>query len=176
MCMSKSHYDRQSVSQRVLVRSRRGFRGLHPNEFQSDVWRGTLRWNCWCHHWEGCMWSVQCNVEFGCQLSICSGTKENLDRVGRSQDLADANRLLASRPALNARALTLVPIYALCLPFLFLLENISYFYKYLYVYIIQIHIQILIKITYVYAYIHKCLQIQICIFDSLIIGKFVSSL
>jgi hypothetical protein len=28
-------------------------------------------------HWEGCMGSMQCNVEFGYQLSICSGTKEN---------------------------------------------------------------------------------------------------
>jgi hypothetical protein len=40
------------------------------------------------------MRSMQCNVEFGYQLSICSGTKEttkNLDRVGRPQDLPDAN-------------------------------------------------------------------------------------
>jgi hypothetical protein len=35
---------------------------------------------------------------------------ENLDRVGRSQDVRDANWLLASSPALNTRALTLVPI------------------------------------------------------------------
>jgi hypothetical protein len=25
----------------------------------------------------GCMRSMQCNVEFGYQLNICSGTKEN---------------------------------------------------------------------------------------------------
>jgi hypothetical protein len=56
------------------------------------------------------MRSMQCKVEFGYQLSICSGTTENLDRVGRSQDLPDANRLLANSPALNTRALTLVPI------------------------------------------------------------------
>jgi hypothetical protein len=31
---------------------------------------------------------------------------EKLDRVGRSQDLPDANRLRASSRALNARALT----------------------------------------------------------------------
>jgi hypothetical protein len=37
------------------------------------------------------MRSMQCYVEFGYQLSIRSGTKENLDRVGRSQDLPDAN-------------------------------------------------------------------------------------
>jgi hypothetical protein len=51
--------------------------------------------------------SIQCNVEFGYQLSICSGTKENSDRVGRSQDLPDTNWLLASSPALNTRAITL---------------------------------------------------------------------
>jgi hypothetical protein len=28
-------------------------------------------------HREGCMWSMQCNVELGYQLSICSRTKEN---------------------------------------------------------------------------------------------------
>jgi hypothetical protein len=32
--------------------------------------------NFQCYHWEGCMRSMQCNVEFGYQLSICSGTKE----------------------------------------------------------------------------------------------------
>jgi hypothetical protein len=29
------------------------------------------------YHWEGYMGSMQCNVEFGYQLSFCSGTKEN---------------------------------------------------------------------------------------------------
>jgi hypothetical protein len=67
------------------------------------------------------MRSMQCNVEFGYQLSICSGTKENLDRVGPSQDLPDANRLLVSSPALNTRALTLVPI---CVFFFLLFQNI----------------------------------------------------
>jgi hypothetical protein len=42
-------------------------------------------------NWEGCMGSMQCNVEFGYQLSICPGTTENLNQVGRSQDLPDAN-------------------------------------------------------------------------------------
>jgi hypothetical protein len=55
---------------------------------------------------------MQCNVEFGYELSICSGTKENLDRVGRSQDLPEANWLLASSLTLNMWALTLVPICA----------------------------------------------------------------
>jgi hypothetical protein len=37
------------------------------------------------------MGSMKCNVEFRYQLNICSGTKENLYGVGRSQDLPDAN-------------------------------------------------------------------------------------
>jgi hypothetical protein len=55
-------------------------------------------------------------------------TTENLDRVGRSQDLPDANWLLASSPALNTRALTLVPI---CAFFFFFSLNAftSCFYK-----------------------------------------------
>jgi hypothetical protein len=44
---------------------------------------------------------MQRNVEFGYQLSICSEAKENLDRVGQSQDLP-----VASSPALNMRAST----------------------------------------------------------------------
>jgi hypothetical protein len=82
---------------------------------------------------------MQCNVEFGYQLSICSGTKENLDRVGRSQDLPNANWLLASSPALNPWALTLVPILCCC----FLLfpappQPVIFFYNYLYMHMIWI--------------------------------------
>jgi hypothetical protein len=44
------------------------------------------------------MVGMQCNVELGNQLSICSGTKENLSQVGRSQDLPDTYWLLASSP------------------------------------------------------------------------------
>jgi hypothetical protein len=55
----------------------------------------------------------------GYQLSIFSITEENhekkLDRVGRSQDLPDANSLLVSSPALNKRNLTLVPIWLFAL-------------------------------------------------------------
>jgi hypothetical protein len=54
------------------------------------------------------MESMLCNVEFEYQLSICSGTKENLDRVGRSQDHSESNWRLASSPALNPEALTLI--------------------------------------------------------------------
>jgi hypothetical protein len=35
------------------------------------------KWVSWCYHWDGCMWNMQWNVEFGYQLSICSSTKEN---------------------------------------------------------------------------------------------------
>jgi hypothetical protein len=40
------------------------------------------------------MRSMQCNVEFGTNSAFALGprkTTENLDRVGRSQDLPDAN-------------------------------------------------------------------------------------
>jgi hypothetical protein len=69
-------------------------------------------------HLQGCMWSMQCNVEFGYQLSICSRiekTSQNLDRDRRSQGLPDADWLLASGAALNARTLTLVPVCAVAL-------------------------------------------------------------
>jgi hypothetical protein len=51
--------------------------------------KNNLMWRSWRYggcfgskfeylvHWEVCMGSMQCNVEFGYQLSICSGTKEN---------------------------------------------------------------------------------------------------
>jgi hypothetical protein len=60
------------------------------------------------YHWDGCMQSMQCNVEFGYQLSICSGTKENHGKLWSSWLVAgpsECNRLLASSPALNPRTL-----------------------------------------------------------------------
>jgi hypothetical protein len=62
--------------------------GFHRKEFQSDIRWGTLRWNFLWYHWEGCMWSMQCNVEFGYQLSICSGTKENHGKCWSSWPVA----------------------------------------------------------------------------------------
>jgi hypothetical protein len=77
----------QSISMSLcLVRS--ALKGFHPNEFQSDIRRRTLRRNFLCCHCEGCMWSIQCNVEFGYQLSICSGTKENHGKPWSSWPLA----------------------------------------------------------------------------------------
>jgi hypothetical protein len=40
------------------------------------------------YHWKGCMGSIQCNVEFGYQLSICSGTKENHEKPWSSWSVA----------------------------------------------------------------------------------------
>jgi hypothetical protein len=45
--------------------------------WKSDIRKATLGQNVWCYHWEGCMGNMQCNVKFGYQLIICSGTKEN---------------------------------------------------------------------------------------------------
>jgi hypothetical protein len=109
---SQSHYDQWSVNQYVLVSSPRSSRGAPSERISIDFRRGILRWNLLCYHWEGCMWSMQCNVKFEYQLSICSGTTEYLARFGWSQDLPDTNWLLASSPALNMRALTLVPVCA----------------------------------------------------------------
>jgi hypothetical protein len=36
------------------------------------------------------MGSMLFNMEFGYELSFCSGTKENLDRISRSQELPNA--------------------------------------------------------------------------------------
>jgi hypothetical protein len=69
--------------------------------------------------WEACSetWNLGTNSAFA--LGPRKPT-ENLDLlvVGRSQDLPDANRLLASSPALNPRTLTLVPNLCCCV-FLF---------------------------------------------------------
>jgi hypothetical protein len=85
---SKSRYDRRSVSQSMswcLVHV--ASEGLHPNEFQSNVWKGTLRRNFWCYHWEGCTceacsatWNLGTNSAFALGPRK---TTENLDRVGR---------------------------------------------------------------------------------------------
>jgi hypothetical protein len=47
--------------------------GMESNFGRAILWRKILK------NWylEGCMRSMQCNVEFGYQLNICSGTKEN---------------------------------------------------------------------------------------------------
>jgi hypothetical protein len=47
------------------------------------------------------MWSLQCNAEFGCQISICFGikkTKENLDRISFVVEVEVKLRPTVSRP------------------------------------------------------------------------------
>jgi hypothetical protein len=63
---------------------------------------------------EGCVWSMQSRATWNLGTNSAFGlgprkTTENLDRVGLSQDLPDANWLLASSPALNTRTLASVP-------------------------------------------------------------------
>jgi hypothetical protein len=79
--------------------------------------------NIWRAAWEACSttWNFGTNSAFALGPRKTTG---NLDRIGRSQDLPDANWLLASSPALNTRALTLFPylwscfiikyVYSLC--------------------------------------------------------------
>jgi hypothetical protein len=77
--------------------------------------------NFQCYHWEGCMGSMQCNVEFGYNLSICSGTKENHRKPWLSWPVAgpsECNWLLASSLALNPGTLTFVLTLCCCI-FLF---------------------------------------------------------
>jgi hypothetical protein len=79
------------------------FEGLHYSEILSNIGRAAC---------EACSatWDLGTNSAFA--LGPRKPT-ENLDRVGRSQDLADANRLLASSAALNTRTLTVDPIWLL---------------------------------------------------------------
>jgi hypothetical protein len=74
--------------------------------------------------WEACSATWNLGTDSAFALGPRTTTK-NLDRVGRSQDLPNANWLLASSPALNPRALTLVPTLCSCI-FLFFF-SISYF-------------------------------------------------
>jgi hypothetical protein len=51
----------------------------------------------------GCMWSTQCSVEFGYQLSICSRIEETHGKTWSSCPVPDTNLLPTSSPALNTR-------------------------------------------------------------------------
>jgi hypothetical protein len=95
---------------------------FHPNEFESDNRRSTLRRNFLCYHWENCMWSMQCNVEFGHQLRICSGTKESHGKLWPSWTVAGPS---GCNPALNTRVLTLVHICAVFFSSLFLWKRLQ---------------------------------------------------
>jgi hypothetical protein len=76
-------------------------------------WEGYVRAKCWKVNiwraaWEACSatWNLATNSAF----ALRPRNTENLDRDGRSQDLPGANSLLASSPASNTRALTLIPV------------------------------------------------------------------
>jgi hypothetical protein len=85
---SQSHVttDAQSIST-FLCLVHEALEEFYPNEFQSYIKRGTLRQNCLCYHWEGCMWSMLCNVEFGYQLSICLGPRKTLIQLAGPRTL-----------------------------------------------------------------------------------------
>jgi hypothetical protein len=130
--------------------------GLNLSEMQSDIRKATLGQNFLCYHWEGCMWSMQCNVEFGYQLCICFWTMENLDLVGRSQGLPDANWLLASSPPLNTLALSVLLLYWKTFT--------SCFYKYFYVHIFWISTKPCVTPA---EGMHKCVSVIIWLSVSL---------
>jgi hypothetical protein len=74
------------------------------------------------------MGSMQCNVEFGYQLSICSRTEENHGKPWSSWPVAgpsECNWLLANSPAWNLRTLTLVPTLCYCIFLFFSLSLLS---------------------------------------------------
>jgi hypothetical protein len=134
------------------------------------------------------MGSMQCNVEFEYQHRFAPGpgkNTESLERVGRSQILRDANWLLASSPALNTRALTLVPICArffFCFVFLFphnlfflqIFFIIFLWFILYYFYDLDKQQQCITPAEGMNAYMNK--YAYICNYDSLIIGKFGSLL
>jgi hypothetical protein len=73
--------------------------GLHYSEIWTNIGRAACETCC-------ATWDLGANSAFALGSRK---TTEKLDRVGRSQDLPDANWLLASSPALNTWTLTLVP-------------------------------------------------------------------
>jgi hypothetical protein len=82
--------------------------------------------------WEACSstWNLGTNSAFALGPRK---TTEYLHRVGRSQDVPNANWLLVSSPALNTQAPTLVPICAVVFYFYFSFLSFfpsNYFYKY----------------------------------------------
>jgi hypothetical protein len=133
---SKSRYDRRPISMSwCLVHSAlKGSTRMNFNPTSGLVHYGKIvyitngRAAC-----EACSatWNLGTNSAF--TLGPMK-TTENLDRVGQSQDLPDANWLLASSPTLNTRALTLVPI---CF-FFYLWKQLQVFLQTFYLYIIWI--------------------------------------
>jgi hypothetical protein len=85
-------------------------------KFGSNIWRSTLSRNF--DVTIGRAMREACNVTWNMATNLVFAlgrkkTTENLDRVGRSQDLPDADWLLACSPPINTRALMLIPIWPL---------------------------------------------------------------
>jgi hypothetical protein len=181
MSKSKSRYNRRPVNQPSPL----GINGVPSEKFQFDIRRCTLRRNCLCYHWEGCMRSMQCNVEFGYQLSICSGTKENHGKPWLSCSVAGPSgcKLTSSQQSSIKYASPNTSPYLRFFSFLFYLFSFINIYKSFlqkcYLYIIWISTKPCVtpvegmnacrhKYAYNYTYICNC--------DFLIISKFGSSL
>jgi hypothetical protein len=108
------------------------------------------------------MWNLGTNSTFALEQRK---TMENLDRIGQLQDLPGANWLVASNPALNMWALTIVPICAVAL------------LKSFYVHVIWISTKPCETPaegvnSHLHKYAYECTYICIC--DSLIISKIES--
>jgi hypothetical protein len=90
--------------------------GLHYSQIWYNIGRSTLGRNFdvtivrALREASSAMWNLCTNSAF---VLGSRKTTENLDRVGRTQDLPDANWLLATRPAVNMRNLTIIPIWLL---------------------------------------------------------------
>jgi hypothetical protein len=145
--------------------------GPHYSEIWSNIWRTTLGRNFYFTTGRAACEARSATWNLGTKSASALGprkTTENLDRVGRSQDLPDANWLLASSPALNTRILTLVPVWLLLYlkeVYMFVFTDLSF-----YVRTLDEHRTVVYNIceenTCLYA--HTC--IDIC--DYLNIGEF----
>jgi hypothetical protein len=65
------------MSEHVLVPSPRGFRGAPSERITIRQQEGYIKAKFFMLTLGGCMWNIQCNVEFEYQLSIYSRTKDN---------------------------------------------------------------------------------------------------
>jgi hypothetical protein len=85
--------DSQGYSGGILTLPQPWGPGLHiyipqeqdgPVQSQNSVTsRPTLRQHFLCYHWKGCMWSMQCNVEFWYHQSIWGPRKTLIELAGR---------------------------------------------------------------------------------------------
>jgi hypothetical protein len=156
-CQSQSHVTTygQSISMSwCLVHS--ALKGVPSEKFQFHIRRCTLGRNCWCYHWEGCMRSMQCNVEFWYQHSLCSGTKGNHGKPWSSWPVAGPSecKLTSSQQSGIKYASPNTSPY-LC--FVFIFEKIyKLFLQKLYLYVILIStIPCITPVEGINAYRHK---------------------